>query len=330
MHLRVFLVVFVLAVAAAALPAVRARQPQEPQSQQKPQEKQKKPEPAEPSQPSQDDTFSLETNLVVMNVTITDALGHHVSGLKMEDFKVLEDGAPQKLQLFNVDEMPFAAAILLDASGSMERKMSFSRAACATFIDGIREGDVFSIYSFSGTKVKLHQDFTEVRDIPDSIWDMRADSLTPLYDAIVKSSDALKNRDERRRAILLVSDGGDTNSRASLDDAVRKASDANVTIYAVDLSDANVYKTGTKDFGMEAMKSMSAKTGGRFFKTPGGTALRDAFGDTVEELRKQYTLGYESTNEKQDGKWRAIEVRVSQPGLSIRTRQGYYARRKKG
>lgn len=317
MHFRAFILVLLIACA-PALPSMRAQQ----QEQQKPQDPQKKQEP-------QEETISVETSLVVLNATITDAAGQHVSGLKEKDFKVFEDGVQQKIQLFNVDEMPFASAILLDASGSMERKMSFSRAACASFIDGIREGDVYAIYSFAGSKVKLHQDFTEVRDVPDSIWDMRADSLTPLYDAIVKASEALAQREERRRAIMLVSDGGDTNSRASLDDAVRKSSGANVTVYAVDLSDANVYKTGAKDFGMEAMKSLTAKTGGRFFKTPGGTALRDAFADTVEELRKQYTLGYDSTNEKQDGKWRAIEVRVSRPDLSIRTRQGYYARKKK-
>ncbi|MFN0086729.1 MAG: VWA domain-containing protein [Blastocatellia bacterium] len=319
MHFRAITIALLIA-GLLALPSMRARQQQEPR---KPQDPQKKQEP-------QEETISVETSLVVLNATITDAAGHHVSGLKETDFTIFEDGVPQKIQLFNVDEMPFASAILLDASASMEGKMAFSRAACANFIDGIREGDVYSIYSFSGTKVKLHQDFTEVRDVPDSIWDMRADSKTPLFDAIVKASDALSQREERRRAILLVSDGGDTNSRASLDDAVRKSSGANVTVYAVDLSDANVYKTGLRDLGLEAMKSLTAKTGGRFFKTPGGTALRDAFADTVEELRKQYTLGYDSTNEKQDGKWRVIEVRVSQPGLSIRTRQGYYARKKKG
>jgi VWFA-related protein len=78
------------------------------------------------------------------------------------------------------------------------------------------------------------------------------------------------------------------------------------------------------------MKMLAAKTGGRVFPAPGGTKLRDAFANTVEELRRQYTLGYESTNEKLDGKWRAIEVRVARPGLNIRARQGYYAQKKRG
>jgi VWFA-related protein len=292
------------------------------------QDPQKKPEPSQ--QAEQDDLIKVETILVVLNVTVTDFEDKHVPGLKQEDFKLFEDAAPQKIQLFNSDEMPFASAILLDSSGSMERKLTFARAACASFVEGIREGDFFAVYRFGGTKVKLLQDFTEVRDVPDSVWDMRADSLTPLYDAVVTASEALAKREERRRAIILVSDGGDSSSRASLDDAVKHATNAGASIYAVDLSNAGIYKSSGPDPGAEAMKSLTAKTGGLFYRTAGGAALKDAFANTVEELRRQYTIAYESTNEKQDGKWRKIEVRVARPGLSVRTRQGYYARKKKG
>jgi len=272
----------------------------------------------------------METNLIVVNVTVTDASDHYVSGLKAEDFKVLENTAQQRILSFSFDEMPFAAAILLDASASMGNKLSLARAACGNFVSGIRDGDVFAIYSFGGFKVKTLQDFTEVRDVPDSVWDMRADGETPLYDAIVKAADALSKRPERRRAILVVSDGADTKSKASLDEATRKATDANALIYAVDLSDRAVYKSERRDNGAEIMKTLATKTGGRFIGAPGGAQLREAFANTVEELRRQYTLTYESTNEKLDGKWRAIEVRVAKPGLNVRTRQGYYAQKKRG
>jgi VWFA-related protein len=99
-------------------------------------------------------------------------------------------------------------------------------------------------------------------------------------------------------------------------------------IYAVDMSDRAVFRSDRKDNGAEVMKMLAAKTGGRFIATPGGAQMRDAFAGTVEELRRQYTLTYESTNEKLDGKWRAIEVRVTRPGLNVRARQGYYARKK--
>jgi Ca-activated chloride channel homolog len=298
-------------------PGARARR----QDPQKPQDPQKKSEPSE-------DVISVETNLIVVNVTVTDALENYVSGLKAEDFKILEDAAPQRILDLTVDEAPFAAAILLDASGSMGHKLSLARAACGNFLSELRDGDMAAVYSFSGFKVKMLQDFSESRDAPDAVWDMKARDDTPLYDAIVQSADALSQRPERRRAIIVVSDGADTKSKASLDEAARKTLDANALIYAVDMSDRAVFRSERKDNGAEVLKMLAAKTGGRFIATPGGAGLRDAFAGTVEELRRQYTLTYESTNEKLDGKWRAIEVRVGRPGLNVRARQGYYARKK--
>jgi len=275
------------------------------------------------------DTLKFETNLVVLNVAITDINGHYVNGLKEKDFSIFEDKKQQQIIDFISDERPFSVAILLDTSLSMEKKLTLARAACAKFVEELRVGDTFAIYSFGGFKVKLHQDFTEIHDVPDSVWDMKVDGETPLYDAIVKASDALAQRPERRRAILVVSDGADTKSSATMDRALRRSLDASVSIFAVDLSDASVYKAQPRDNGAEVMKDLAAKTGGRFFAVAGGGKLRDAFTDTVDELRQQYTLTYESNNERFDGKWRAVEVRITKPH-SVRTRQGYYARKQKG
>ena len=278
--------------------------------------------------PADEEVLSIETNLVVLNVTITDARQRYVSGLKLEDFKILENNLPQRVLTLGLEETSFATAILLDTSGSMENKMTLERAACANFVDGIRVGDVFSIYSFGGTKVRELQDFTEIRDIPDSVWDLRAEGQTPLYDALVKASEALAKRPERRRAILIVSDGADTQSRATLDQALRKALAAHIAVYGVDMSDAAVYGTAPRDPGAEVLKSISEKTGGRFFRTPGGSKLREAFASIVDELRNQYTLTYESSNDRMDGRWRTVEVRVARPQLTVRSRQGYFARKK--
>ena len=296
--------------------------PAKPQQQQQQQEQQKK---AEEDQ----EVISVETNQVVLNVAVTDAQEKYVSGLKRTDFRVFEDKQPQRIVGFKFEENPFAAAILLDASGSMEQKMTLVRAACASFIEGIREGDNFAIYSFTGTKVKQLQPFNEVRDMSDFIWDLKADGMTPMYDAIVKASEDLAQRPEKRRAILLVSDGSDSTSRASLDEAIRKASVASVMIYCVDLSDRGVFKATPRDNGAEIMKTLALKTGGRFFSTPAGRQLRDAFTQAVDELRNQYTITYEPTNEKKDGKWRTVEVTLAKPALSVRTRQGYYAPKEK-
>lgn len=275
------------------------------------------------------DVMKFETNLVVLNVTVTDGSDRYVPGLRREDFKIFEDKAPQTIVDFNSAEKPFAVAILLDTSLSMQNKLTLARAACAKFVEGLREGDTFAIYSFGGMKVKLMQDFTEIRDVPDSVWDLKVDGETPLYDAITQSADALIQRPERRRAILVVSDGADTKSKATLDQALRKTLDAQASIYAVDLSDASVYKAQPRDNGAAIMKDMAAKTGGKFYPSAGGSELRDAFAKTIDELRQQYTLTYESTNEKYDGKWRVVEVKVAKPLVNIRTRQGYYAKKQK-
>ncbi|HYE76146.1 MAG TPA: VWA domain-containing protein [Blastocatellia bacterium] len=272
-----------------------------------------------------EDVEKFETNQVLVNVTVVDGLENYVAGLKARDFQVFEDTKPQRIVGFGFEETPFAAAILFDISGSMTHKMSLARAACAQFAERIREGDSVAIYTFGGIKVTKVQDFSEVRDVDPAVWELRADGNTPLYDAIVQASTDLSKRPEKRRALIILSDGADTTSKASLDKARRQAHDANVLIYAVDLSDATVYKNPSKDAGAKILKDMAARTGGRLFEFAGGNQLRDAFTQTVEELRHQYTLVYEPEIEIRDGRWHTIEVRVGKAAYKVRARQGYYA-----
>lgn len=295
--------------------------------------------PQEPRQepgekPGQQDSIAVETNLVVVNVTIRDARRSYVAGLTRENFQILEDGIRQEILSFNDEENAFTSAILLDSSGSMESKLSLVRSACAVFVDGLGVGDSYSIFSFGDAKVRKLQNFTEIRDLPDAVWDLKARGQTPLYDAIIEATAALSQRPERRRAIVIVSDGADTQSRASLDEVIRKAVEAQLLVYAVDLTDSAVYGSSSAgsqsgvNSGAGVLKSLTTKTGGQFFQTPGGSRLREAFAETIEELRHQYTVTYSSSNERQDGRWRSIEVRVNRPDLRIRTRQGYWARRR--
>ena len=198
--MRQGLAILLLLVLGLSLTGVNARQ-QDPAKQ-------------DPQKNENTDTLKFDTKLVVLNVAITNAEGHYVNGLKEKDFNIFEDKKPQQIIDFISDERPFSVAILLDTSLSMEHKLTLARAACARFVEGLRVGDTFAIYSFGGFKVKLHQDFTEIHDVPDSVWDMKVDGETPLYDAIAKAADALAERPERRRAILVVSDGADTRSKS--------------------------------------------------------------------------------------------------------------------
>ncbi|HXG63949.1 MAG TPA: VWA domain-containing protein [Blastocatellia bacterium] len=278
----------------------------------------------------QDDAVRLHADLVVVNVTVTDANGQYAHGLSAKDFAILEDGAAQKIESFDSEEAPFAAAILIDMSGSMEYKFSLARAAAASFLDHIREDDQVAVYGFNN-QVKQFQDFSNVRDITEYIWDAEARDQTRLYDCMDEAIDALSKRPERRRALLVISDGWDSMSRkATYDSALRKAMASGVLIYTIDLmDDAQVNGGGSASIGLRRgrrdMQEFASQSGARYIHSPQGDKLEEAFTGIVEELRNQYTLTYYSTNDKRDGRWRKLNVSVSRPGLTTRARRGYYA-----
>ncbi|HEX8288479.1 MAG TPA: VWA domain-containing protein [Pyrinomonadaceae bacterium] len=275
------------------------------------------------SQADDDEIIKIDSSLVLINATITDAAGKPSIGLKQAQFKIYEDGVEQEISVFETQETPFAAVILLDTSGSMEERVSLARSAAINFLDGLRADDSVAIYNFD-TKVTLVQDFSNSRDITEKVFDLKATGYTALNDAIFKAAQELEKRPEKRKAIIVLSDGADTKSSRSADKALKAANAANATIYTVDMSSINTGGTARMQ-SQGALKNFAEKTGGIFIPTPGGTAMRQAFSNIVKELGVQYTLGYQSTNTKKDGKWRAIELKVSRPNLSIRTKKGYNA-----
>lgn len=273
-----------------------------------------------------DDVVRINSDLVVINVTVVDAQGKFVHGLRRADFKIFEDGqeqSPQIISTFSVEETPFAAAILLDTSGSMETRMTLARSAAIRFLDGLRIDDVAAVFRFDA-EVERVQDFSPGRDLAQSAFGLKARGLTALNDAIARAAQELSARPETRRAIVVLSDGMDTRSRASAEKALNQALASNATIYTVDMAAPNgPNTTGMQNVGV--LRNFAAKTGGRFIATPGGQSLREAFASIVEELSNQYTIGYRPTNRARDGKWRTLEVRVARPALTIRTRKGYRA-----
>ena len=276
----------------------------------------------------EDDVIKVDSSIVVLNATIRDSQNRPVSGLQKSQFKIFEDGVEQQLSSFDTEESPFAAIVLLDTSGSMAERISMARSAAITFLDGLRGGDLTAIYHFD-SKVTRVQDFSESRDVADRIFDLKANGMTVLNDAIVEAAARLSERPEKRRAIIVVSDGADTQSHASTDKAVRAALAANATIYTVDMSSID---TGGVDRmqNQSVLKRFAEKSGGFFISSENGLALRNALRSIVDELRNQYTLAYSPKDPKNDGKWHAVELRVSRPSLTIRTREGYNAPKKKG
>jgi Ca-activated chloride channel family protein len=167
------------------------------------------------------------------------------------------------------------------------------------------------------------QDFSNSRDIAEKIFNLKATGMTVLNDAIYQAAVELGKRTEKRRAIIVLSDGADTKSGRSADKALKAAVAANATIYTIDMSVVN--GGNSRSQSQAALKNFAEKSGGVFIPTPGGVAMREAFKNIVAELGTQYTLGYQPANTKKDGKWRAIEIHVAKPNLTIRTRKGYNA-----
>ena len=285
-----------------------------------------------PVKNSDNEVIKLHSDLVVLNMTVTDAGGKFAHGLTSRDFSVKEDNVSQTCDALFTEEAPFAAAILIDMSGSMEYKYGLARSAAASFLEHIRPDDQVAVFGFN-IKVYMIQDFSDSRDISDNIWDTKAEDYTKLYDCADTALSALEKRSEKRRAIVLISDGCDNLSqKATFDSVLKRAFKMGVTIYTVDIIDDELLqRTGSLAAelrrGKNELIEFARKTGGINVRSPKGDKLEEAFINIVEELRNQYTLTYYPTNTIRDGKWRTISVGSMRPGLSVRTRPGYYAPR---
>ena len=274
-----------------------------------------------------DDVIRVNTELVILNITVTDKSGQYIPGLKLADFKIFEDGKevqPDLITSFSVHEAPFASVVLLDTSGSMENRMSLARSAAIRFLDGLRPEDVAAVYKFD-YKVEPVQEFSSGRDLAQMAYGIRARGMTTMNDAIVQAAAALADRPENRKAIVVLSDGVDTYSKASADKALERALAVGASIYTVDMSGIQGGGATRNLRSAGVLKNLAEKSGGRFVDTPGGPGLREAFAGIAEELGRQYTIAYRPMKTVRDGKWRKLEVKVTRSDLVVRTRKGYQA-----
>jgi Ca-activated chloride channel family protein len=275
------------------------------------------------SQDDDDEVVRVNTDLVVLNVTVVDSEGKFISGLRRGDFKLFVDGREQKIASFMPEETPFAAAVLLDTSTSMEKRLMFVRSAAIRFLQELRQDDVAAVYRFDD-KVELVQDYSSSQDLGEFAFSFRARGMTSLNDAILRAAIDLRQRSESRRAIVILSDGEDTRSDASANKAVDTALASNATIYAVDMSAVD-RPSGRYVGAAAALQNFAGKTGGRYVSSAGGPVMREAFTHIAEELSKQYTLAYSPPISARDGRWHTLEVKVSRPNAAVRTRKGYHA-----
>jgi VWFA-related protein len=209
----------------------------------------------------------------------------------------------------------------------MEQRVSLARSAAIQFLDGLRKDDMAAIYHFSD-KTSLVQDFSNSRDIYEAIFDLKADGQTLLYDSIYKAAEELGNRVEKRKAIVVLSDGADTRSKRSAEKVLKAALSVNAAIYTVDMTNPEAKIRDRMD-NQRILQNFAMKSGGRYVAAMGGIALRESFKNIAAELGKQFTFVFEPDEKMLDGKWHKIEVKIDNPELVVRTREGFNAQKSK-
>jgi Ca-activated chloride channel family protein len=286
------------------------------------------------------ETIRINSDLVNVVVTIGGKSSNGSLDLKQDDFEILEDGAPQEIANFTRDaDQPLKLVMLFDTSLSVTQRLNFERRAAARFFERIiRPQDRAAVFSVS-TEVVVLQDFTnKIPLLIEATRQLRAQGATSLYDGIFLASDYLKKA-EGRRVIVIVSDGGDTTSNKGLLEALAQAQKSDAVIFAI--FTGNPWPSqNLRDLAAErALESLTGETGGEVLRPklqtgrqPGEEIedmslkeLERTFASLAEQLRTQYVLGFFSTNEKRDGSFRKLSVRIKKPDYTARARTGYYA-----
>ncbi|HUB80189.1 MAG TPA: VWA domain-containing protein [Bryobacteraceae bacterium] len=275
--------------------------------------------------------FRAETNLVVIPVSVTDSLNRFVLGLRKEDFKLFDNGVEQPVSHFSGEDVPLSIGLAFDISGSMDYKMRTSRDAAATMLKTLGPGDESFLVEFNDT-VDLSVPFTgKTEQIRDALQNVKPGGLTALLDAVNFTLDQMKKAKNPRKAIVIVSDGGDNSSKytaAQIESLVREA---DVEIYCMGVFDPleSLALSPEEISGPRLLSEIATQTGGRAFAASVSSDLPSVAARIAIELRNQYVLAYYPKDQSRDGKYHNVEVKVSQlpgmPPLKMHWRQGYYA-----
>lgn len=281
--------------------------------------------------PAPSQVFKSGVDVVSLNVTVTDAQRHYVTDLDQTEFTLLEDGVKQDVLYFSRSNLPIALSLLIDTSASMEERLLVAQNAAVGFAQRIREQDMAQVVDFD-SRVEIVQKFTNDKAaLEAAIRGTSAGGSTSLYNAIyiaLRESSKVRARssDElRREAIVLLSDGEDTTSLVSFEEVLELAKRSETSIYTIGLQPREVsFQKGFREAEF-VLRQFAQETGGRAFFVQKAEELSGVYGQIADELSSQYTIGYASKNARRDGGWRRIGVQVARPGLTTRTRRGYYA-----
>lgn len=275
-------------------------------------------------------TIRTEVSLALVNVTVTDPLGRQVTGLEKENFRVFEDGVEQEIVTLSSEDVPVSIGLIFDMSGSMSDKAEKARQAAVQFLQTANPRDEFFLVNF-GDRAALTRSFTtNIEELQDGMLFTPSRGRTALFDAIYLGLSQMRGARNSKRALLIISDGGDNNSRYTESDVRNFVKEADCQLYSIGLFDANDQRrTAEELYGPTLLSEITQLTGGRVFPVTSLNELPDIAAKIGLELRNQYVLGYKPGNVSHNGAWRKIKVKLvppkGLPHLNIYAKTGYYA-----
>ena len=276
---------------------------------------------------AQQPTFRTDIDLVSFGVTVTDRRGNYITDLTADDFEIIEEGQKQTVKVFargdHIETAPeMHVGLLFDTSGSMGQDIQLSRSAAIRFLNTLSDAVDMTLVDFD-TEVRVarygQQDFPR---LVERIRSRKPDGYTALYDALGVYLDGAAE-DEGRTILVLYTDGGDTRSTIGFSDLMTLIRASDVTVYAVGF--LNNQSSAVRAEQRARLHQVSDATGGQAFFPTTMKDVESAYEKIVAQIRAQYSLGYSSTNTKQDGEWRKVEIKVKRPNARIQTRKGYFA-----
>lgn len=274
----------------------------------------------------QDARISVDVNLVVLHATVSDRRGQPVSGLQQQDFAVYEDDVPQSIRVFAHEDVPVAAGLVVDHSGSMGSKLAEVSKAARTFVELSNPDDRMFVINFNehvflglpaGTR------FTgDPVELERAISQATATGRTALYDGIVEALEQLRTAPLDRKVLVVISDGGDNASKHTLAQVLKLAGQSSVTIYTV-----GIYEEDDPDRNPKVLRSLARATGGISFISEDVGKVTDFCTHIAHDIRSQYTIGYLPSEAARPGDYRTVRVAIKSGRfgkLNVRTREGYF------
>ena len=283
---------------------------------------------AEPALKTHTKPIKVDVDLVLIPVTITDPMNRLVTGLEKDNFSVFEGPNKQEIRHFSSEDAPISLGVIFDMSGSMSNKIDKAREAVVEFFRTANPQDEFFMIAFND-RPELVSDFTSsIEDIQGKLVYTLARGRTSLLDAIYLGLNKMRDAKHQKKALLIISDGGDNHSRYTENEIRSIVKEADVQIYAIGIFDAQP-RTEEERLGPTMLSDITDVTGGRTFTIDNPNELADVATKIGIELRNQYVLGYRPTNAVHDGKWRKVKVKLippkGLPPLHVYAKTGYYA-----